>query len=65
MKFLAATFPGNSRAKICSLFRQYFAAFFARVGEKFRLNFALGNFPHKAFIPLSKLLARRGSLRGN
>ena len=46
MKFLAATFPGNERAKICKIFRQIFAAFFARMGKTFRLNFALRKFLH-------------------
>ena len=46
VKFLAATFPGNSRAKICKIVRQIFAAFFARVGKIFRLNFALRKFLH-------------------
>ena len=46
MKFLAAPFPGNQRVKICKSFRQNFAAFFARVSETFRLNFALGSFLH-------------------
>ena len=46
VKFLAATFPGNQRAKICKICRQIFAAFFARVCEKIRLNFALRKFLH-------------------
>ena len=50
MKFLAATFPGNERAKICKSFRQIFAAFFARVGKHFRLNFALRKFLHKILV---------------
>ena len=49
VKFLAATFPGNWRAKICKHFRQIFAAFFARVCEKFRLHFALRKFLHCVF----------------
>ena len=47
VKFLAATFPGNSMTKICKHFRRNFAAFFARVSEKYRLNFAVGDHVHK------------------
>ena len=47
MKFRAATFPGNQRVKFNKFFHLYFAAFFARVSEKFRLNLALGHFFHK------------------
>ena len=47
MKFLAATFPGNQRAKICENVRRNSAAFFAGVSETFRQSFALGNFHHK------------------
>ena len=52
MKCLAGTFPGNERAQICKIFRQNFTAFFARVSEKFRQNFALGNFLNNLFFLL-------------
>ena len=46
VKFLAANFSGNRRAKIGKISRQIFATFFAHVGETFCQDFALGAFRH-------------------
>ena len=51
VKFLADTFPGNWRTRMCKFFRQIFTALFTRLLHKFHQNFALGeNRPKQLFF---------------
>ena len=57
MKFLVATFHGNQRMKMSQNYDQNFDAFFDRVGENFRLNFAIRDYVQKICGEVQTLVA--------